>query len=61
MFEKCLPSNTAIFLFIFVTFCLSLSDAGSDIALSYYLYSRFEILSETLFHIYYSEGSCTTP
>ena len=40
MFSKCLPSNTAIFMFILVTFCLSASDAVSDIALSYFLYTR---------------------
>ena len=40
MFKKCLPNNSAIFLFILVTFCLSASDAISDMALSYFLYSR---------------------
>ena len=40
MFAKCLPANTAIFLFILVTFILSGSDGGSDIALGYFLYSR---------------------
>ena len=43
LFEKCLPSNTAIFMFILVTFCLSASDAVSDMALSYFLYSRYNI------------------
>jgi hypothetical protein len=41
MFAACLPTNTAIFLFILVTFALSASDAGSDMALSYFLYSRW--------------------
>ena len=40
MFNKCLPSNTAVFMFILVTLCLSASDAGSDMALSYFLYTR---------------------
>ena len=40
IFDMCLPTNTAIFMFILVTFCLSASDALSDIALSYFLYSR---------------------
>ena len=40
IFAMCLPTNTAIFMFILVTFCLSASDALSDIALSYFLYSR---------------------
>ena len=40
IFAKCLPTNTAIFMFILVTFCLSASDALSDMALSYFLYSR---------------------
>ena len=40
IFAKCLPTNTAVFMFILVTFCLSASDAASDIVLSYFLYSR---------------------
>ena len=40
IFEVCFPSNTAIFLVILVTFLLTASDALSDLAMSYYLYSR---------------------
>ena len=41
MFACCLPSNSAIFLVILVTFLLSASDALSDMALSYFLFSRY--------------------
>ena len=40
LFNICFPGATAIFLSILVTFALSSSDALSDIALSYFLYSR---------------------
>ena len=40
LFNICMPSATAIFLSILVTFSLSSSDALSDMALSYFLYSR---------------------
>ena len=42
MINLCLPKapSTAIFLFILITFFLTASDAGSDIALGYFLYYR---------------------
>ena len=58
MFEKCLPSNTAVFMFILVTFCLSASDAVSDMALSYYLYTRSES-KFSLKVVFSSEGFCS--
>ena len=40
MFRLCCPSNTAVFLFIFVSLVLNTSDAFSDLALAVFLYTR---------------------
>ena len=37
---KCLRPNIAIFLFIFINFVLNTSDAGSDLALGFFLKDR---------------------
>ena len=40
VFKCCCPNSTAVFIFILVTLILNTSDAFSDLALSYFLYSR---------------------
>ena len=40
MFSKFLPSGPAVALFIFFTFALNVSDAGSDLGLGVFLHSR---------------------
>ena len=42
---KCLRPNIAIFLFIFINFVFNTSDAGSDLALGFFLKDRWTVTS----------------
>ena len=42
---KCLRPNIAIFLFIFINFVFNTSDAGSDLALGFFLKDRWTVIS----------------